>query len=111
MAYTKNTLQQDLAAMGLTGTETILIHSSMKSIGAVEGGADTVLDALMEYFAKGLLLLPTHTWRFGDAKCILCDANALFRVTRHVLAPNPEAFITEPVIPAERWKAISTPTT
>ena len=45
MTYTKQTLQQDLAAMGLTGTETILIHSSMKSIGAVEGGADTVLAA------------------------------------------------------------------
>ena len=36
--------QQDLAAMGLTGTETILIYSSMKAIGVVEGGADTVLD-------------------------------------------------------------------
>lgn len=51
--------------MGLTGTETILIHSSMKSIGEVEGGADTVLDVLMEFFAGGLLL-PTHTWRFVD---------------------------------------------
>lgn len=44
MTYTKQTLQQDLAAMGLTGTETILIHSSMKAIGVGEGGADTVLD-------------------------------------------------------------------
>ena len=44
MTYTKQTLQQDLAAMGLNGTETILIHSSMKAIGVVEGGADTVLD-------------------------------------------------------------------
>ena len=35
---------QDLAAMGLTGTETVLIHSSMKAICVVEGGADTVLD-------------------------------------------------------------------
>ena len=66
MAYTKQSLKQDLAAMGLTGAETILIHSSMKSIGEVEGGADTVLDALMEHFAQGLLLLPTHTWRFMD---------------------------------------------
>ena len=44
MTYTKRTLQQDLAAMWLTGTETILIHSSMKAIGVVEGGADTVRD-------------------------------------------------------------------
>ena len=53
MAYTKADLKHDLAAMGLTGNETILIHSSMKSIGTVEGGADTVLDALMEFFAEG----------------------------------------------------------
>ena len=60
--YTKEDLKKQLQDMGLTGEETILIHSSMKSIGAVEGGADTVLDAWMEYFAEGLLLLPTHTW-------------------------------------------------
>ena len=265
MAYTKADLKRDLAAMGLTGKETILIHSSMKSIGPVEGGADTVLDALMEFFAEGLLLLPTHTWRFineenrvfdvrrspccvgilpelfrqrpgvvrslhpthsmaaygksaaayiegelnantpctpggcydrlraahgkvlllgvtharntfihsveevlnvpnrltdkpmqmtvvdeagaqhnvymrrhynaqqphisedfvkleqayldcgaarntkfGNADCILCDAEEVFRVTRHVLAPNPEAFVTEPVIPPERWQSFCT---
>ena len=73
MTYTKQTLQQDLAAMGLTGTETILIHSSMKSIGAVEGGADTVLDALMEFFAEGLLLLPTHTWQSIDQDHLVFD--------------------------------------
>ncbi|WP_418590596.1 hypothetical protein [Gemmiger sp.] len=38
MPYTSSDLLQDLAAMGLTGQETILIHSSMRSIGAVEGG-------------------------------------------------------------------------
>ena len=44
MSYTKLDLLQDLADMCLTGQETILIHSSMKSIGPVDGGADTVLD-------------------------------------------------------------------
>ena len=42
--------------------------------------------------------------KFGDAACVLGDANGLFRVTRHVLAPDPEAFVTEPVVPAQRWK-------
>ena len=87
MAYTKADLKHDLAAMGLTGNETILIHSSMKSIGPVEGGA-------------------ARNTKFGDASCVLCDAEGLFRVTRHVLAPNPEAFVTEPVIPPERWQEI-----
>lgn len=63
MMYTKNDLKEQLAAMGLNGGETILIHSSMKSVGQVDGGADTVLDAWSEFFADGLLLLPTHTWK------------------------------------------------
>lgn len=61
--YTKEQLKKQLENMGLTGNETILIHSSMKSIGEVAGGADTVLDAWIEYFGHGLLLLPTHTWK------------------------------------------------
>ena len=59
---TKKELQKQLSDMGLQPTDTLLMHSSMKAIGKVEGGADTVLDALMEYFSDGLLLLPTHTW-------------------------------------------------
>ena len=63
MQYTKKDLKEQLYQMGLDGTETILIHSSMKAIGDVEGGAETVLDTWMEYFKGGLLLLPTHTWK------------------------------------------------
>ena len=40
----------------------------MKSIGEVEGGADTVLDALSEYMEPGLLVLPTHTWSYINAE-------------------------------------------
>ena len=36
--YTKEQLKKQLENMGLTGNETILIHSSMKSIGEVAGG-------------------------------------------------------------------------
>ena len=65
--YTKYDLKEQLRSMGLTGNETILIHSSMKAIGEVDGGADTVLDVWMEYFEDGLLLLPTHTWKTVNA--------------------------------------------
>ncbi len=60
--YTKNDLIKDLANMGVAPTDSILVHSSMKSIGEVEGRADTVIDAFMEYFADGLFMMPTHTW-------------------------------------------------
>ena len=41
---------------------------------------------------------------FGDAKCLLCDAQKVFRVVRHVLAPDPECLVTKPEISAERWR-------
>lgn len=61
--YTKEDLQEMLARMGIRPSDTLVIHSSMKAIGQAEGGADTVLDAWMEYMSRGLLILPTHTWR------------------------------------------------
>lgn len=82
--YTKEDLKEQLRQMGLKPTDTVLIHSSMKAVGEVEGGADTVLDAWMEYFSEGLLLLPTHTWRqMGesypvfdpDTRGVLCGAS------------------------------------
>lgn len=65
--YTKEELKQQLRNVGLTGKETILIHSSMKAIGEVEGGADIVLDAWMEYFAEGLL--PIADPYLGQCEC------------------------------------------
>lgn len=60
--HTYESLMNDLRNSGVEPTGTLMIHSSMKAIGEVEGGADTVLDALMSYMKDGLLLLPTHTW-------------------------------------------------
>lgn len=67
--YSKNDLIDSLRRMGLDPAGTVLVHSSYKNIAGkegVEGGADTVLDALMEYFGeKGLLVFPALTWKFG----------------------------------------------
>lgn len=60
--YTKEDLMKYLKEMGLSNTDAIMVHSSMKSIGEVEGRADTVVDAFMEYFQEGLFMTPTHTW-------------------------------------------------
>lgn len=48
--------------MGIKPSDTLLIHSSMKAIGEVDGGAEAVLDVLIDYMKDGLLILPTHTW-------------------------------------------------
>lgn len=60
--HARQKLENDLAAFGIPQDSTILIHSSCKSIGPVEGGADTVLDVFQDYFRDGLLVFPTHTW-------------------------------------------------
>ena len=60
--YRKQDLKADLLALGVKKTDTLLVHSSFKSVGPVEGGADTVLDAFSEALAEGLLIFPTHSW-------------------------------------------------
>jgi aminoglycoside 3-N-acetyltransferase len=61
--YTKNDLIKSIADLGIQPTDTLLIHSSFKSIGEVENGPNTVLDAFIEYMKDGLLIFPTHTWK------------------------------------------------
>ncbi|MGE4564728.1 MAG: AAC(3) family N-acetyltransferase [Victivallaceae bacterium] len=67
---TKAQLQKDLKKLGIKPTDTLLIHSSLKSIGDVEGGGEAVLDALIEYFdpAGGLLVLPTLSYNLNAEK-------------------------------------------
>ena len=60
--YSKEDLLKAIKNMGIKSTDTLLIHSSMKAIGKVENGGDTVIDAFMEYMNDGLLIFPTHTW-------------------------------------------------
>lgn len=59
---TKEMLKAQLYQMGLHPTDTVLIHTSLRSIGPVEGGADGLIDAFREYLSQGLFLVPTHTW-------------------------------------------------
>lgn len=74
--YTKQQLKQQLSAMGLKPCDNLLIHSSMKAIGDVEGGADTVLDSFMEYLKDGLFMAPAHTWaQMNEDHCIFDPEN------------------------------------
>lgn len=57
------TLSRDLERLGVRRDDRVLVHSSMRAVGPVEGGADAVLDALQIAVCDGLLLLPTHTWK------------------------------------------------
>ena len=74
--HTFQSLTDDLVRAGFQRTDTVLVHSSMKSIGKVEGGADTVLDVLSDYFGKeGLLVFPTGSWSSVDAEHPVFNVN------------------------------------
>nr|MDD6335687.1 AAC(3) family N-acetyltransferase [bacterium] len=61
--YTQREIHEQLALMGIFPGDTVLMHSSLKALMPVEGGADGLLDAMQSYLTpKGLLVLPTHTW-------------------------------------------------
>ena len=61
--HTKISLTEDFRNLGIKQDDNVLIHSSMKSIGAVDGGADTVLDVFCGYLAEhGNIALPSHSW-------------------------------------------------
>ena len=42
----------------------VIVHTSLRAIGEIEGGGDTLLSCLIEFFTQngGLLCIPTHTW-------------------------------------------------
>lgn len=60
----KSDLLYQLAAMGVPRDRVVLIHSSLRAVGAIEGGGATLVDALVEHITAegGLCCFPTHTW-------------------------------------------------
>lgn len=59
---TRDALAADFRALGLSPGMRVLLHSSLSSLGYVEGGADTVIDALLDTLGpEGTLLAPTLT--------------------------------------------------
>ena len=56
----KNSLIADFKALGIKPGMNLLTHSSLRRIGPVDGGADTVIDALLEVLGKdGTLMMST----------------------------------------------------
>ncbi|MBS7529390.1 AAC(3) family N-acetyltransferase [Hazenella sp. IB182353] len=66
---TIDTLVHDLKNIGIQQGMTIIVHSSLSSIGWVCGGAQTVVEALMKVLTPaGTLVMPTHSAILSDPK-------------------------------------------
>lgn len=68
-AHTKEQLKEDLYALGLRTGDTVMMHSAFKSLGGIEGGAQTVFSALFELLGpEGTLILPAFSYNSVNAE-------------------------------------------
>jgi len=69
--HTRDELATDFRRIGLERGDAVVLHGSLRSIGRVDGGADTVVAALLDVLGPdGLLAAPVYTYwtqRFDPA--------------------------------------------
>jgi len=86
---TKQYLVEKLRELGLKRGAVVAVHSSLSRLGFVEGGAKTVVDALIEAVGeRGTILMPTFTGFSETAKSNAFDV----RKTRSRVGAVTEAF-------------------
>jgi aminoglycoside 3-N-acetyltransferase len=63
MMVTRAQLADELRRLGLGAGNVVMVHSSLSSIGRVEGGADAVIEALLEVVGPtGTVMMPSFHW-------------------------------------------------
>ena len=69
-------ISDDLASLGLRAGHHVLVHSSLSSLGHVDGGAETVVRALLDVVGPtGTVLVPTLTGSEKVASGVGFDAD------------------------------------
>lgn len=64
----RDELAAGFRAAGVQPGGVLLVHSALRRLGPVAGGAETVIDALLDALGPdGTLAMPTHTWKVVNA--------------------------------------------
>ncbi|SDL61498.1 Aminoglycoside 3-N-acetyltransferase [Janthinobacterium sp. OK676] len=93
---TRAALTAGLARLGIAPGDTLFVHSSLKSLGYVEGGAPAVIGALQDAVGpQGTLLLPTYYLPGGTVRATCAMPDYVFDPRRHGthMGRLPEAFL------------------
>lgn len=93
---TRAGLAQDLTRLGIARGDTVFLHSSLKSLGYVEGGAASVVQALQDAVGpEGTLLVPTYYLPAGTVKATCELEGYVFdpRIHGTNMGRLPEAFL------------------
>jgi aminoglycoside N3'-acetyltransferase len=89
---------EDLQKLNLKEGDAVLLHSSLKSVGYVDGGASTVIDAIIEALGpSGTLIVPTYSLKKSMYKTCL-NKKYIFdpRTTATQLGIIPATFLRYP---------------
>lgn len=82
-------IREDLLRLGVRPGGPLLVHSSFRSLGAVPGGIQTLIDALADALGpEGTLLMPALSWSSVDRRNPVFDA----RHTPSCVGAVPECF-------------------
>ncbi len=101
--FIKTMICNDLHKLGVNTGDTLLVHSSLKSLGPVPGEAETVINALLEVLGNnGTLLFPALSFSSVNAASPYFDqqpppaASAAWQNTSEP-APAPSAAFIRPI--------------
>ena len=62
MVITKENIIKALKELGLKENDNVIVHTSLKSIGYISGGAITMVSALLDTVGKdGTIMMPTQS--------------------------------------------------
>ena len=106
--YTKEQLKAQLAQMGIKPSDNVLIHTSFKAVGPVEGGPEAFIDAFCEYLTDGMFIVPTHTWSNVSRKQPVYDVKTSVPCT----PPIPCGFTARALrnsLPEKNWRKVPRP--
>ena len=86
-SLTRDQIASTLRALGLPAGAIVFVHSSLSSLGYVEDGADTMVDAFLDILGpEGTFVVPTFTFAHGSGD------NPVFELARD---PSEMGWLTE----------------
>lgn len=99
--YQTSDILSQLRSMNAPQDGIVLMHASLRAIGRIKGGAEALLDVLIECFTEkgGLFCVPTHTWddldeeitldMGSDRNCLGAFSTVALRDKRGIRSENP----------------------
>ena len=86
----RETFLRQIGALGIRRGDVLLVHSSLRALGPVEGGAEMILDALLEVLGpEGTLMMPGFQ---SGSEYMLASRNVCFDVRN---TPSDCGYLTE----------------